>query len=117
LPKWWGPNGFSCQTKEIDLKVGGQWRFDMIAPDGTVFPNRHRFTTHIPAARLEFLMDADDDATEPMQVEITLTPEAGGTRVTQTILFPTDAAKTHADHRQTCCVRGGALTQASPTRL
>ncbi|WP_116132810.1 SRPBCC domain-containing protein [Tropicimonas sp. IMCC34043] len=41
LPEWWGPEGFSCRTKRIDLRSGGEWVFDMIAPDGTVFPNHH----------------------------------------------------------------------------
>ena len=96
LPRWFGPDGFSCQTKEIDLTVGGQWRFDMVAPDGTVFPNRHRYTVQVPAARLEFLMDADDDATEPMVVVVTLHPENGGTRITQTITLPSADAKQKA---------------------
>ena len=43
LPRWWGPDGFSCRTKRIDLRTGGEWVFDMIAPDGTVFPNHHRY--------------------------------------------------------------------------
>jgi uncharacterized protein YndB with AHSA1/START domain len=96
LPLWFGPDGFRCQTKEIDLRVGGQWRFDMVAPDGTVFVNRHRFTLHQPGQRLEFLMDADDDAAQPMQVVITLTPEGQGTRLTQTITLPDAAAKARA---------------------
>ncbi|MCX7303192.1 MAG: SRPBCC domain-containing protein [Hyphomicrobiales bacterium] len=41
LPQWWGPQGFSCRTKRIDLRAGGEWVFDMIGPDGTVFPNHH----------------------------------------------------------------------------
>ena len=44
LPQWWGPEGFSCRTKRIDLRAGGEWVFDMIAPDGTVFPNHHRYS-------------------------------------------------------------------------
>lgn len=96
LPLWFGPDGFSCKTKEINLTVGGQWRFDMVAPDGTVFVNRHRFQRQDYASRLEFLMDADDDTTQPMIVEVTLTPEAGGTRLTQTITLPTARAKADA---------------------
>ena len=53
LPKWWGPDGFSCRTKRIDLRAGGEWVFDMIGPDGTVFPNHHRYGAVIPEARLE----------------------------------------------------------------
>src|SRR5712672_3115497 len=28
LPQWWGPEGFSCRTKRIDLRTGGEWVFD-----------------------------------------------------------------------------------------
>jgi len=34
LPQWFGPAGFKIETHEIDVRVGGRWRFDMIAPDG-----------------------------------------------------------------------------------
>ena len=43
LPQWWGPEGFSCRTKRIDLRQGGEWVFDMIGPDGTIFPNHHLY--------------------------------------------------------------------------
>lgn len=88
LPRWFGPEGYHCQTKEIDLRPGGLWRFDMIGPDGTVWPNRHRFTRHDAPRQIEFLMDGDDDSAPPMQVTVTLHPEAGGTRLTQSMVFP-----------------------------
>ncbi|GGD00991.1 SRPBCC family protein [Aquisalinus flavus] len=43
IQSWFGPEGFTLTTKEIDIRPGGIWRFDMIAPDGTVFPNRMVF--------------------------------------------------------------------------
>ena len=89
LPQWFGPEGYHCTTKSIDLRQGGQWIFDMIGPDGKVWRNRHRFTLSEPPKRLEFLLDADDDSTEPMAVVVTLAPEAGGTRITQVMTFPT----------------------------
>src|SRR5690606_22329465 len=33
LPRWWGPDGFSCHTTRLDLREGGEWVFDMIGPD------------------------------------------------------------------------------------
>lgn len=93
LPKWFGPEGYSCTTKEIDLRQGGLWRFDMIGPDGTVWANRHRFTLHDAPRRIEFLMDADTDAAPPFEVVVTLTPESGGTRLTQVMTFPTPEAR------------------------
>ena len=96
LPRWFGPEGFSCQTKEINLRPGGVWRFDMIGPDGTVWPNRHRFTRHDPPNRIDFLLDGDDDAQPPIEVEITMTPDGEGTLLTQTMTLPSAAAKAHA---------------------
>jgi uncharacterized protein YndB with AHSA1/START domain len=54
LPKWWGPDGFSCRTQRIDLREGGDWVFDMIAPDGTVFPNHHVYVEVRPQERLAY---------------------------------------------------------------
>jgi uncharacterized protein YndB with AHSA1/START domain len=93
LPKWFGPEGYHCVTKAIDLREGGEWSFDMIGPDGTVWVNRHRYTLWRAPERIEFLMDDGDDADEPMQVVVDLTPEAGGTRITQTMTFPTAAMR------------------------
>ena len=93
LPRWFGPDGFTCTTKEIDLREGGLWRFDMIAPDGTVWPNRHRFTLYDPHTRITFLMDDDDDASPPIKVEVTMTPEGTGTRLTQTMTLLSAEAK------------------------
>lgn len=93
MPRWFGPDGFSCQTKEINLVQGGLWRFDMIGPDGKVWPNRHRITLYAPTSRIEFLMDGDDDSQPPMEVEVTLEPVPEGTLLTQTITMATAAAK------------------------
>ena len=43
IVKWFGPDGFECKTYEIDIRTGGIWRFDMIAPDGRSYRNRMDF--------------------------------------------------------------------------
>lgn len=96
LPQWFGPDGFSCLTKEIDLRTGGQWRFDLIGPDGTVWPNRHRYTLQQATSRIEFLMDGDDDSQPPMQVVVQIEPHGTGSRLTQTITLPSAEAKQNA---------------------
>jgi uncharacterized protein YndB with AHSA1/START domain len=96
LPRWFGPEGFTCVTHEIDLRPGGVWRFDMVG-HGTTYPNRHRFTAHEPVSRITFLMDDGTDAAPPFEVEVTLTPEDGGTRLTQVMTLPTVAAREAAE--------------------
>ena len=89
LPQWFGPVGYSCRTKEIDLRTGGLWRFDMIGPDGTIWPNRHHALAYTPHHKITFLMDDDTDAGPPMKVTVTLSPQSGGTLLTQQIICPT----------------------------
>lgn len=43
IVQWFGPKGFRLETHEIDIRVGGLWRFEMVAPDGTRCSNRMEF--------------------------------------------------------------------------
>jgi len=43
IQTWFGPEGFVIETHAIDLRQGGAWRFDMVAPDGTRYGNRMVF--------------------------------------------------------------------------
>lgn len=56
LPRWWGPDGFSCRTQRIDLRAGGEWVFDMIGPDGTEYPNHHLYTEVRPQERIGYTL-------------------------------------------------------------
>lgn len=98
LPMWFGPKGFSCQTKEIDLQPGGVWILDMIGPDGTVYPNRHRIVAHDRPHRIEYLLDGGggphDDA--PIEVVVTMEAVPEGTRLTLHMTFPTAAHRNGA---------------------
>jgi len=59
---WFGPKGFRTETREIDIREGGRWRFDMIAPDGTVFSNRIEFLRIAPDRLIEFHHGTDTDS-------------------------------------------------------
>lgn len=37
LAKWWGPQGFSIPSVDVDLRVGGRYRIAMQPPDGELF--------------------------------------------------------------------------------
>lgn len=91
LTKWFGPKGFTTKTHECDLKTGGRWRFDMIAPDGTVYDNRMVFL-EIKAPELLVLdhgHDKDDDETR-FRVTITFDEQSDKkTVLTMRQLHPT----------------------------
>lgn len=63
IVQWFGPDGFLIESYEADIRAGGVWRFDMVAPDGTRFSNRMDFL-RIEAPHLIELdhgQDVDDD--------------------------------------------------------
>ena len=92
LPLWWGPDGFTCRTHRIDLRAGGEWLFDMIGPDGTVYPNHHRLTRVQPMERIDYDLHAGENGPLHARSTATFTPEAGGTRITLSMVFGTAAA-------------------------
>ena len=86
LPKWFGPDGYHCDTHEIDIRPGGRWRFDMKG-EGQTFPNLHEFGEIEPEKRLTYKLSGFDDMRHHADVVVTMTPEGTGTRVTMEMTF------------------------------
>ncbi len=82
LPRWWGPEGFSCRTRRIDLRTGGEWVFDMIGPDGTVFPNHHLYDRIEPQSRIDYRLLWGENGPKHADAWIEFAEVAGGTEVT-----------------------------------
>jgi len=91
LPKWWGPDGFSCRTTRIDLRDGGEWVFDMIGPDGTVFPNHHRYTRVIPMERIEYELLWGENGPKHAEASAIFESTGHGSRITLRMIFSSDA--------------------------
>jgi uncharacterized protein YndB with AHSA1/START domain len=89
LPKWWGPDGFSCRTSRIDLRAGGEWVFDMIAPDGTVFPNHHRYGQVVPEVRLDYALLWGENGPKHADAWASFHEEGGQTTVTLGMVMAT----------------------------
>lgn len=52
LKKWWGPKGFTMPAAELDLRVGGKYRYEMKAPDGEAHVVVGTFQLVEPPAKL-----------------------------------------------------------------
>jgi uncharacterized protein YndB with AHSA1/START domain len=89
LPKWWGPDGYSCRTSRIDLRAGGEWVFDMIGPDGTVYPNHHRYGAVIPEARLDYTLHWGENGPKHADAWATFDDIDGATLVTLGMVMAT----------------------------
>lgn len=91
LPLWWGPDGYTCQTKRIDLRTGGEWVFDMIGPDGTIYPNHHLYTEVRPEERIAYTLLWGENGPKHADALVALEEADGATRVTMTMAFTTAA--------------------------
>ena len=89
LPEWWGPDGFTCRTARIDLRSGGEWVFDMIGPDGTVYPNHHRYTQVTPETRIDYVLHWGENGPKHADASATFVPVAEGTKVMLSMTFVT----------------------------
>lgn len=91
LPQWWGPDGFSCRTQRIDLRAGGEWVFDMIGPDGTVFPNHHLYTEVRPEERIAYALLWGENGPKHADAWASFEDQEGATKVTLGMVFSTAA--------------------------
>ena len=88
VDRWWGPDGFSTTTDEMDVRAGGHWRFVMVGPNGDEFQNRVAYEEVEEPGRLVYTHGSPDD---PEQFRVTVTfdeGEAGGTDLTMEMRFP-----------------------------
>lgn len=91
LPQWWGPDGFSCRTNRIDLRTGGEWVFDMIGPDGTVFPNHHRYVEVRPEDRIAYTLLWGENGPKHADAWASFEEQDGATTVTLGMVFTSQA--------------------------
>ena len=95
VSQWFGPRGFTTTTHEMDVRVGGRWRFELRAPDGTRFDNRVVFLEVRAPERLVFDHGSDvDDDPGRFRVIVTFDEQRDGkTIVTLRQLHPTKAQR------------------------
>jgi uncharacterized protein YndB with AHSA1/START domain len=95
ITRWFGPEGFTTETLEIDIRVGGSWRFTYTGPDGSRYENRMVFLRIDAPSLLEMEhgTDKDDDPTR-FHVTITFDEQSDGKCVlTLRQLHPTKAQR------------------------
>lgn len=83
LATWWGPHGFSMPEIELDLRVGGRFRFTMQPPEGTAFHLSGEYVEVRPPERLTFTFRWNEPTPDDSEtvVSLSLTPVGAATRV------------------------------------
>jgi uncharacterized protein YndB with AHSA1/START domain len=86
LKRWFGPHGWSLVVCEIDLRVGGAWRYVLRGPDGADMGMRGVYQELSPPDRTVHTERFDDYPGESV-VTCVLTEADGKTTLTGTVLY------------------------------
>ncbi|GAA3445378.1 SRPBCC family protein [Planomonospora venezuelensis] len=89
LRRWYGARGWNLVVCEVDLRVGGAWRFVSRGPGGEEMGSRGVYREVAPPGRLVFT-ESYDDRWFPGETLVTtvLTEQGGTTTLTGTLTFP-----------------------------
>jgi uncharacterized protein YndB with AHSA1/START domain len=72
LAKWWGPHGFTMPGIDLDLRVGGGYRFTMQPPSGDPFHLSGEFLEIDPPGRLVYTFRYDEPDPDDRETVVTL---------------------------------------------
>lgn len=79
---WFGPDGFSTEVRQMDVRPGHCSKFDMHASDGTIFTNRFLYLDVVPDGRLVMDHGSDqDDSPDRFRVTVTFDEQENGKTV------------------------------------
>lgn len=110
IKHWWGNlgEGYSVPVCEVDLRVGGKWRFVNRTPSGesAVFYGEYREVA--PPDRVVFTEFFEPFPDTESVVTATLTEENGKTRMTATVAYPSREVRDMV--KATGMERGAALS-------
>lgn len=86
LVRWWGPEGFTLPSCEMDLRPGGAFRFLMRSPEGTDHRLHGVYREIVPPERLVFTWTwVDAEGTPGHETLVTVTFEEQGARTRLTL--------------------------------
>lgn len=89
IGQWFGPDGFTITTHEMDVRPGGVWRFIMHGPDGVDYPNKIVYLEIVEPERLVYVHG--DEGDREFQTTVTFVERAGKTELTMVALFASAA--------------------------
>ena len=89
LKRWFGPHGWTLTECEVDLRVGGAWRFLSKGPDGRTMGMRGVYREISPPERIQYTESFDEWAEQGSAlITTTLAERDGRTTLTCVSLAP-----------------------------
>ena len=86
VKRWFGPHGWSLVVCEIDLRVGGTWRYVLEGPDGRSMGMGGEYHEIVPGERTVHTESFDDYPGDSV-VTVVLTEHEGRTTLTGTVRY------------------------------
>jgi uncharacterized protein YndB with AHSA1/START domain len=93
LKRWFGPRGWSLAICEIDLQVGGAYRYLSHRPNGKDIGQRGIYQEIVPPERLVHTETWEDWDAGEVLVTTVLTERDGQTLLTTTVLYPSQEVR------------------------
>ena len=84
LAAWWGPEGITCKSAEIDARVGGTYRIENALPDGSTLWIFGEFEVVDKPVKLVFSWRVSTSTAAPERVTIDFQPHRAGTQIVLT---------------------------------
>jgi uncharacterized protein YndB with AHSA1/START domain len=72
LPQWWGPHHFTTPSIDLDLDVGGRYRFAMQPPEGDLFHLQGEFLEVDGPHRLAYTFRWEEPDEDDVETVVTL---------------------------------------------
>jgi uncharacterized protein YndB with AHSA1/START domain len=93
VARWYGPHGSTCPVCEIDLRVGGSYRYVSRSTDGVEFGVRGTYREITPPERLVCTETFDAYPDSEAVITMTLEEHEGMTTLSAAIAYPSAAVR------------------------
>lgn len=96
IGRWWGPDGFTTTTHEMNFREGGAWDFIMHGPDGTDYDNFIRYLEIVNPEKLVYDHGSNSDLPPDFRVRVTFKDLGDKTLLSMRMVFPEKEARDDA---------------------
>ncbi len=93
LKRWYGERGLSLVVCEVDLRIGGDWRFVTRRPDGKEIGQRGVYREIVWPERIVNTESWEDWNPGESLITVVLDEQGGRTTFTSTLLFPSQEVR------------------------
>jgi uncharacterized protein YndB with AHSA1/START domain len=101
-----GPRGMTTRVDALDLRPGGDWRYVMVAPDGSEYPQQGTFTEIVPPEKIVTSALFDYGAAEPLQMVLKYEFENLGDKTKMTMTITHATVEMRREHQAVGVIEG-----------